>query len=702
MSSNGTAVGSGGWEKVKAGGKGGKHKAGPGSNNGNQSNNKKAAAAAAQAKMPKWNDVLPLEESTRFTTVLNNNNGATKSSNPGSPAKSSKTNGVQKKKPKSGKENGTAAKESDKKPATLQEAVKKVNITELKSILTSVKSLYPDNQIIWLRDAASYFNVTLATEQPLSLDEPFVDQPLALLNKETKKTLTQLCQQCSEGALHTGFETLLANLVHDMARNVSGTGYLVMLQLMADQHPSLCIRNSERYSELMNSYQNRSHVGKALLWTLGQGGKKDLAVGFAVWTEFMLPVLSLKNYSRFVVDYLVALLERHKSSIRGQTRLLCSSQFLKVFDAMFVNASNLNKELQASLLSQYQSIKVISIGDCSNDHELFTEFLRRVQNTVQDPENYSEDYKQESLKCLEDCLTNNKATWKHWHESYITFLPASAQLLMHLDENWSKLGKKVNKTEAKETFEAFQDHNESVSASKEGVTEAFISLESLLSKMGRNSTGSWFPWKTFIVLLFIGLATIVNQDVIRHGSFKASKTGVFLKDVGLYEHTVNSYEYASRKTQLSYKWTEKNVPIYYKKTQAFVLPYWKMVVKVFTDAWQYIQKTTPVVVDKLNEYIPGIKDKLVLFYGEFVRIANLACKWLSKNLHFYGNIVIDLCLDAIHEIKSFLVLLFNGRITLTDISNIAQNFVKSLKHFATELYKWTTQQIQAFSASAKA
>lgn len=54
------------------------------------------------------------------------------------------------------------------------------------------------------------------------------------------------------------------------------------------------------------------------------------------------------------------------------------------------------------------------------------------------------------------------------------------------------------------------------------------------------------------------------------------------------------------------------------------------------------------------------------------------------------------------NLQFILKLLFSGRITLTDISNIAQNFVKSLKHFANEVYKWTAQQIQALSATAKA
>lgn len=52
-----------------------------------------------------------------------------------------------------------------------------------------------------------------------------------------------------------------------------------MLQLMAEIYPTLCTFNMERYSELRNSYQNRPQIGTAMIWALGQGGRKDLATG---------------------------------------------------------------------------------------------------------------------------------------------------------------------------------------------------------------------------------------------------------------------------------------------------------------------------------------------------------------------------------------------------------------------------------------
>jgi len=56
---------------------------------------------------------------------------------------------------------------------------------------------------------------------------------------------------------------------------------LILLQLLADLHPSLCLLQgaSGRFAEIRNSYQNRPNIGTALLWSVGLGGSKDLAIG---------------------------------------------------------------------------------------------------------------------------------------------------------------------------------------------------------------------------------------------------------------------------------------------------------------------------------------------------------------------------------------------------------------------------------------
>jgi hypothetical protein len=52
-----------------------------------------------------------------------------------------------------------------------------------------------------------------------------------------------------------------------------------MLQLIAYQNPSITVSNIQKVTALRNSYQNRQHIGLAILWALGQGGMKDIQIG---------------------------------------------------------------------------------------------------------------------------------------------------------------------------------------------------------------------------------------------------------------------------------------------------------------------------------------------------------------------------------------------------------------------------------------
>ena len=160
--------------------------------------------------------------------------------------------------------------------------------------------MYPDNEVLWLRDAAAFLNVALTTTEPPEIVEVFCDKPLHYLTKEMRKTLGHLLEHTSEGAKQTGFETFLANMAHDMLKGspwicafikvsmdswtffilgLSVIGYMILLQMLGEAYPALCSGNMTRFIELRNSYQNRPKIGLALLWGVGQGGKKDLETG---------------------------------------------------------------------------------------------------------------------------------------------------------------------------------------------------------------------------------------------------------------------------------------------------------------------------------------------------------------------------------------------------------------------------------------
>ena len=134
------------------------------------------------------------------------------------------------------------------KPRTLEESVKFFNVTEFKTTVAQVKNQYPDNFMLWLRDAALYLNVSLTTENPnIELEEPlnpFSQRPVSVITKETKKILIQLPEECGDFSRQSGYETLLANMGHDLAKGFSVHGYMILLQLMSEGKWG-CVLNQE-------------------------------------------------------------------------------------------------------------------------------------------------------------------------------------------------------------------------------------------------------------------------------------------------------------------------------------------------------------------------------------------------------------------------------------------------------------------------
>ena len=83
-----------------------------------------------------------------------------------------------------------------------------------------------------------YLNVSLTTENPnVELEEPlnpFSQRPVSVITKETKKILIQLLEECGDFSRQSGYETLLANMGHDLAKGFSVHGYMILLQLMSE------------------------------------------------------------------------------------------------------------------------------------------------------------------------------------------------------------------------------------------------------------------------------------------------------------------------------------------------------------------------------------------------------------------------------------------------------------------------------------
>jgi len=242
----------------------------------NTNNNKALTNKPANAKKEKM--VYTMEDILPASSVVNSFASAFDPvPTPKSPKK--ETNGSVK--ASNGKVKPSAKVEKPCLPASLEEAVKsKIKLDELRNIIEEVQLRWPESPLLWLRDVAQYLNVALITSQQ---EEPSKEvlggQPLSALTANMRKVISAMLSGCEEGMRETFFETCVANTAHELAKGGNVNGWRCLTQLLADLQPTVVTAHLPRYVELRNSYQNRPAVGLAILWSVGQAGRKNLQSG---------------------------------------------------------------------------------------------------------------------------------------------------------------------------------------------------------------------------------------------------------------------------------------------------------------------------------------------------------------------------------------------------------------------------------------
>jgi len=588
----------------------------------NTNNNKALTNKPANAKKEKM--VYTMEDILPASSVVNSFASAFDPvPTPKSPKK--ETNGSVK--ASNGKVKPSAKVEKPCLPASLEEAVKsKIKLDELRNIIEEVQLRWPESPLLWLRDVAQYLNVALITSQQ---EEPSKEvlggQPLSALTANMRKVISSMLSGCEEGMRETFFETCVANTAHELAKGGNVNGWRCLTQLLADLQPTVVTAHLPRYVELRNSYQNRPAVGLAILWSVGQAGRKNLQSGVKVWLEVMLPVITFRHYTKYVVDYLAALLTAHNITPDTQMNkaLMDISNFITVQDTVFVVSSAINKEHARSLQQLYPSLRAIALGGFTN-HELFPALLPRLDSLS------SPGQVVDTLEVLAECLAATPAARVHWTQAYTSNLGPSGQLLSYLDSNWTRYRADLDEPELQETIEAFQDYNASV-ANKEGLqlaTEGANAVATHFSSPGM----AWFPWKTLSLLLLIGTAAIINLDMERSGgSFKASNTGQFLSDLGQYERVMGASTWVMVTTKQGRQWVEVTLPPYLAHGRKVAGPYLEVAAAKANEAGSLAKlgleramEALKLGMSKLEAAVPGLGVRMEELGMEASRLGALA------------------------------------------------------------------------------
>jgi len=607
-----------------------------------------------------------------------------------SPGKASKANA---KKAKKKGEEAAAAAAAASKPKNLEAAIKQFRIKEFKDGLDHTRHFYASNPGMWVREAAHHLNECLATlESPLDYTSPadiFSARPASALTKELRKYLGSLLEECGDDGRQSGYEALVANLAYDLAKSNGSNvnGYLILLQMLAEHSPQLALSNIKRVAELIHSYQNQAGVCIPVLWALGQSGKHSLSTGIKVWLEFMRPLLRLKHYSRHVVTYLTGIWKEHPAQSKKsmENRVLYAQQFFGIFDAMFTESSHLNKDLLKEFQSVFPIVKAASIGDCSVDHELFPNFLQRLSNlsVTLDKTDEADNCKKLMTDCMAECLANNPmAVVSHWQQLYRSHFAASAHVLNQFgSKSYAKQlmhSKQIlhNVEEIEGLVEAFQEYNSTCPSQKEGLPDAKRGCKNVLANLAGmkcQGSGSGLPYKTLILLLAAGLGIVVNNDIERKGSFQASSTGMFLSDIGMYDRTVSAFRYSLETYQSGRDLAEIYLPIAVNQTRHNVGPALAKAAQKAQWAWTETKLMGNNAMEKANEYLPGAKDKILVFGSQASLLAGEWSDWLLVNSKALSDHSYKLAIDASQSIKVTTQDVIDGKIELKDVYNGAMD-----------------------------
>jgi len=431
-----------------------------------------------------------------------------------------------------------------------------------------------------------------------------------------------MLQRCSDSMKETFLETSVANTAHELQKGLNVVGWNILTQLLTESNPSLVTAHIPRYIELRNSYQNRPNIGLSILWSVGQAGAKSLHSGVKVWLEVMLPVLTMKHYSKFVVNYLVQLLKLHKvtEATMMNKPVVDLQNFLTIQDSVFIVSNQINKEYARSLREAYPALRAICVAGCRN-HEMFPELLTRLSSLS------TPDQVLDCLDLLASCLQATPAARVHWHKLYVSNLPQSAQLIQYLDCNWSKYKAELDVPDFHDTLEAFQDYNSSV-INKEGLDLATAGCDSLSGKFRRGGM-SWFPWKTLSLLLLIGTAAIIRADIERHEDLQRSNIGQFLGDIGQLDRAFYVSKTVSRGYKDSVNWVEASAPWVMEK----VGPYYSAAQHWTLEALERVGSAKMAAMEKLEEARPGSKQQIENFGIEFVKFKEVAILKVQSLLH---------------------------------------------------------------------
>lgn len=525
---------------------------------------------------------------------------------------------------------GGSAPSSPGRHATLEEALRALDLADFQREMERSQNMFPENPEIWVKDLAGYLNYKLQTpKNEVVPSHQSHDYPYCLLSKDLRGVIRSLLARAPpvlELLLDHCMFSMMQELDKPTAESVHG--YRICIQAVLLDKPKTVTVNLKKYLEMLRAQQNRPVRCLAMMWAVGQAGYSDLTEGLKVWLGFMLPVLGIKSLSPYAISYLERLLRMHSNLTKG-FGMIGPKDFFPLLDFAFMPNNSLSASQQEQLRNLYPRLKVLAFGATpeSTLHTYFPSFLSRATP------NCPPAMRKELLHSLYECLNLDPLSFSVWRQLYTKHLAQSSLLLQHLVRSWDTTSKTMKKS-LKETLQSFRVTNEEFSKkapnSKE-MEQCETACQSLLRKM----KGRGIPWFRILLVALLFTLGFLIHDIRTHGSFQASSTAGVLQQTGLLALSQQVWSKGSEFVQHGHSWLERNVPVYYSQAVEVLGPVLELI-------WEKSRDGIILVTQKCSSQLAYMKDNLPGFI-----------EWLQAQIP-------DSFYQLLHYLRELLVFIYHS------------------------------------------
>ncbi|XP_044265792.1 transmembrane protein 214-A [Tribolium madens] len=557
-----------------------------------------------------------------------------------------------------------------KAPKSIESALNLIDVDAFKNVFEKNKSQFPDAPIVWLKELSWFLNQKLNVEvhDPVFATKP-ENYPLKIVPSGILSVIEKVTQVVDKNNLQVFFDIALTSMATDMSKNLPALGYKLFLQHIALKDPKLVRANLGKYCVLRTSYQNRPNIGLSILWAVGQAGIRDFQTGLAIFQDLMLPLIELKNYSRFIVQYLIKLISAVDEAA------LSKEQFVSILDVVFSNRKNFPNDLKQDLLTVVPTLKSFLFTN-KKESSCVDFYLKKIPTAGND------SFKDCLCDVVVEGFSRDQSSLEHWSKIYNKNVASSAILLKYIAKNWQTLSPKINKKVLSQTLNQILIESKELRTKKkkeEGLIEAIHISEELLGKMAnKKASRSWFRFLFYTTTLL--LAIYIYADTKQAGSWQKSNTRKFLTETGVCDYTHKVVSKVQDGWLAVDNQIMENFPTYRQGVIDFSQPYieflrsfGQILCNMCTNIKEIIIEKYPVVVKSIDSYAPGVVEQS----------QNAVTTAWSSSV-FYVSRSIDYLRTEV----------FVGQLSPANMQRVVYEAFNTTQTKATEYYHWLYEKVQ--------